>query len=103
MPPSQIGRSLETLSAARRYATGHSIRIHIHDVGIGVNPAAWDSRHTALYSELLRRLKPHAGLLIDADIPKWHTIGIPLVSLGLMDQTRGAVPEPVVDAPFPEV
>ena len=85
------------------HTPGYGIRIHIHDVGMGVDPDAWDGRHTALYGELLWGLKPHTGLLIDADIAKWHAIGIPLVGFGLMDQTWGAVPERAVDALCPEV
>jgi hypothetical protein len=68
-----------------------------------IDAAAWDGGHASFYSELVRSLEPYAGLLIDADIPKWHTIGIPLVSLSLMDQARGALSELVVDTLFPEV
>ena len=68
-----------------QYAPGHRIRIHVQDVGMGVDPAAWHGRHAPLYGELLRRLEPHASLLIDTDIAKPDTTGIPLVSIRLMD------------------
>ena len=47
--------------------------------------------------------EPHARLLIDTNIAKGYAIGIPLVGLGILDQTRGATQERAVYTLFPEV
>ena len=44
-----------------------------------------------------------AGLLVRADIAKFHPIGIPLITCPFVHQARCPVFEPVVDALFPEV
>src|SRR5215470_4721718 len=68
-----------------------------------VNPSLWDSRHAAGGGKFLRRLEAQTGLLIGADVAKFHPIRIPLIQRSLVHQTRRPVFESAVNALFPEV
>src|SRR5262245_30964853 len=68
-----------------------------------IEPPRGDSHHAAPNGQVLRRLEPQAGLLIDADVAKFYAVGIPLIGIRLMDQARSTIPERVVDPLLPEV
>src|SRR5262245_8670364 len=72
-------------------------------MGMRVNPSLWNSRHAADSGEFLRRLEAQTGLLIGADVAKFHPIRIPLIHRSLVHQTRRPVLEPAVNALLPEV